>query len=217
VSPPGRSSPVYMLGVSGPSTKAPSDMLMTSTPRLTAQSNPARQRPARHALRRHHRRRQGQQAMDRCRPRGEARRRGSRNLPALGVELRPGGDPAREVGVVGIDAGIEHCAGTIAGGKASKRWIGVAPGAKLAVGLVLDGERTTGMPTRIALMIAVVYMLGVSGPSTKAPSDMLMRIGVAPGAKLAVGLVLDGERGGTDAQVLAGLDWASGCPRCRSP
>ncbi len=48
-----------------------------------------------------------------------------------------------------------HCAGTIAGGKASKRWIGVAPGAKLAVGLVLDGER-----------------------------------------------------GGTDAQVLAGLDWA---------
>jgi subtilisin family serine protease len=33
-------------------------------------------------------------------------------------------------------------------------------------------------------------------------------IGVAPEARLAVGLVLDGARGGTDAQVLAGLDWA---------
>jgi subtilisin family serine protease len=33
-------------------------------------------------------------------------------------------------------------------------------------------------------------------------------IGVAPDARLAVGLVLDGEKGGTDAQVLAGIDWA---------
>lgn len=33
-------------------------------------------------------------------------------------------------------------------------------------------------------------------------------IGVAPEARLAVGLVLDGQVGGTDAQVLAGLDWA---------
>lgn len=33
-------------------------------------------------------------------------------------------------------------------------------------------------------------------------------IGVAPEAKIAAGLVLDGERGGTDAQVLAGIDWA---------
>lgn len=33
-------------------------------------------------------------------------------------------------------------------------------------------------------------------------------IGVAPGAELAVGLVLDGDIGGTDAQVLAGIDWA---------
>lgn len=33
-------------------------------------------------------------------------------------------------------------------------------------------------------------------------------IGVAPEAKLAVALVLDGEKGGTDAQVLAGIDWA---------
>jgi subtilisin family serine protease len=33
-------------------------------------------------------------------------------------------------------------------------------------------------------------------------------IGVAPEAKLAVALVLDGENGGTDAQVLAGIDWA---------
>jgi subtilisin family serine protease len=33
-------------------------------------------------------------------------------------------------------------------------------------------------------------------------------IGVAPEAKLAVGLVLDGDKGGTDAQVLAGIDWA---------
>jgi subtilisin family serine protease len=33
-------------------------------------------------------------------------------------------------------------------------------------------------------------------------------IGVAPDAKLAVGLVLDGEKGGSDAQVLAGIDWA---------
>ena len=33
-------------------------------------------------------------------------------------------------------------------------------------------------------------------------------IGVAPDAKLAAGLVLDGEEGGTDAQVLAGIDWA---------
>ncbi len=33
-------------------------------------------------------------------------------------------------------------------------------------------------------------------------------IGVAPDAKLAVGLVLDGENGGSDAQVLAGIDWA---------
>ncbi len=47
-----------------------------------------------------------------------------------------------------------HCAGTIVGGNASGRWIGVAPEATLAVALVLDGER-----------------------------------------------------GGTDAQVLAGIDW----------
>jgi subtilisin family serine protease len=33
-------------------------------------------------------------------------------------------------------------------------------------------------------------------------------IGVAPAARLAVGLVLNGEQGGTDAQVLAGLGWA---------
>lgn len=33
-------------------------------------------------------------------------------------------------------------------------------------------------------------------------------IGVAPAAKLAVAMVLDGEKGGTDAQVLAGIDWA---------
>ncbi len=33
-------------------------------------------------------------------------------------------------------------------------------------------------------------------------------IGAAPEAKLAVGLVLDGEKGGTDAQALAGIDWA---------
>jgi subtilisin family serine protease len=32
-------------------------------------------------------------------------------------------------------------------------------------------------------------------------------IGVAPDARLAVGLVLDGEQGGSDAQVLAGIDW----------
>lgn len=32
-------------------------------------------------------------------------------------------------------------------------------------------------------------------------------IGVAPEAELAVALVLDGEKGGTDAQVLAGIDW----------
>jgi subtilisin family serine protease len=47
-----------------------------------------------------------------------------------------------------------HCAGTIVGGNASGRWIGVAPEAKLAVALVLDGKK-----------------------------------------------------GGTDAQVLAGIDW----------
>jgi subtilisin family serine protease len=33
-------------------------------------------------------------------------------------------------------------------------------------------------------------------------------IGVAPDARLAVGLVLDGAVGGSDAQVLAGIDWA---------
>lgn len=33
-------------------------------------------------------------------------------------------------------------------------------------------------------------------------------IGMAPQAELAAALVLDGERGGTDAQVLAGIDWA---------
>jgi subtilisin family serine protease len=33
-------------------------------------------------------------------------------------------------------------------------------------------------------------------------------IGVAPEAKLACGLVLDGEKGGSDAQVLAGIQWA---------
>jgi len=33
-------------------------------------------------------------------------------------------------------------------------------------------------------------------------------IGVAPGARLAVGLVLDGQKGGSDAQALAGIDWA---------
>lgn len=48
-----------------------------------------------------------------------------------------------------------HCAGTIVGGNASGRWIGVAPEAKLAAALVLDGQR-----------------------------------------------------GGTDAQILAGIDWA---------
>jgi subtilisin family serine protease len=35
-------------------------------------------------------------------------------------------------------------------------------------------------------------------------------IGVAPEANLSVALVLDGQIGGTDAQVLAGLDWALG-------
>jgi subtilisin family serine protease len=33
-------------------------------------------------------------------------------------------------------------------------------------------------------------------------------IGTAPEAKLAAALVLNGEEGGTDAQVLAGIDWA---------
>ena len=33
-------------------------------------------------------------------------------------------------------------------------------------------------------------------------------IGMAPDAKLAVAIALDGEQGGTDAQVLAGIDWA---------
>jgi len=33
-------------------------------------------------------------------------------------------------------------------------------------------------------------------------------IGLAPEAQIAAGLVLDGRRGGTDAQVLAGIDWA---------
>ena len=33
-------------------------------------------------------------------------------------------------------------------------------------------------------------------------------IGIAPEAKLAAALVLNGEEGGTDAQVLAGIDWA---------
>ena len=33
-------------------------------------------------------------------------------------------------------------------------------------------------------------------------------IGMAPAAKIAAALVLNGEQGGTDAQVLAGIDWA---------
>ena len=33
-------------------------------------------------------------------------------------------------------------------------------------------------------------------------------IGMAPLAQIAAGLVLDGDKGGTDAQVLAGMDWA---------
>jgi subtilisin family serine protease len=33
-------------------------------------------------------------------------------------------------------------------------------------------------------------------------------IGVAPDAKVAAAMVLDGKKGGTDAQVLAGIDWA---------
>jgi len=33
-------------------------------------------------------------------------------------------------------------------------------------------------------------------------------IGMAPHAKLAVAIALDGAKGGTDAQVLAGIDWA---------
>ncbi|MEZ5582008.1 MAG: S8 family serine peptidase [Candidatus Competibacteraceae bacterium] len=33
-------------------------------------------------------------------------------------------------------------------------------------------------------------------------------IGMAPEARIAAALVLDGEKGGTDAQVLAGIDWA---------
>lgn len=48
-----------------------------------------------------------------------------------------------------------HCAGTIVGGNASGRWIGVAPEARIAAGLVLNGQQ-----------------------------------------------------GGTDAQILAGIDWA---------
>jgi subtilisin family serine protease len=36
-------------------------------------------------------------------------------------------------------------------------------------------------------------------------------IGVAPEATLAVGLVLNGRIGGTDAQVLAGIQWAAEC------
>lgn len=48
-----------------------------------------------------------------------------------------------------------HCAGTIVGGRASGRWIGVAPDAQIAAALVLNGEK-----------------------------------------------------GGTDAQILAGIDWA---------
>ena len=35
-------------------------------------------------------------------------------------------------------------------------------------------------------------------------------IGVAPDATIAAGLVLNGAQGGTDAQVLAGIDWAAG-------
>lgn len=38
------------------------------------------------------------------------------------------------------DAHGTHCAGTIAGGNASGRWIGVAPGAQIKAALVLDGK-----------------------------------------------------------------------------
>ena len=45
----------------------------------------------------------------------------------------------------------------------------------------------------------------VGGRTDEKPSRW---IGVAPAATLAAGLVLDGDRGGTDAQILAGMQWA---------
>jgi hypothetical protein len=69
-----------------------------------------------------------------------------------------------------------HCAGTIVGGKASGRWIGMAPNAKLAAALVLKGEEggsdaqvLAGIQWAIEQQVDVISMsLGgiVWGPET---------------------------------------------------
>ncbi len=72
-----------------------------------------------------------------------------------------------------------HCAGTIVGGNASGRWIGVAPEAKIAAGLVLNGERggthaqiLAGLEWAINQQVDVIsmslgaFILGPEVPST---------------------------------------------------
>jgi len=72
-----------------------------------------------------------------------------------------------------------HCAGTIVGGNASGRWIGVAPEAKIAAGLVLNGAQggthaqiLAGLEWAINEQVDVIsmslgaFVLGLEVPST---------------------------------------------------
>ena len=71
-----------------------------------------------------------------------------------------------------------HCAGTIVGGNASGRWIGVAPEAKIAAGLVLNGAQggthaqiLAGIEWAINLGVDVISMsLGGLSMSPEVPS-----------------------------------------------
>ncbi|HKS60764.1 MAG TPA: S8 family serine peptidase [Xanthobacteraceae bacterium] len=85
-----------------------------------------------------------------------------------------------------------HCAGTIAGGNASGRWIGVAPEAKIAAGLVLNGKQggthaqiLAGMDWAINKQVDAISMslgglvLGAEVPSTYTKAILnALRVGI---------------------------------------
>ena len=85
-----------------------------------------------------------------------------------------------------------HCAGTIVGGDASGRWIGVAPDAKIAAGLVLNGKQggthaqiLAGMDWAINKQVDAISMslgglvLGADVPSTYTKAILnALRVGI---------------------------------------
>lgn len=85
-----------------------------------------------------------------------------------------------------------HCAGTIVGGDASGRWIGVAPEAKVAAGLVLNGKQggthaqiLAGIDWAINTKVDVISMslgglvLGAEVPSTYTKAILnALRVGI---------------------------------------